>query len=325
MFMGRGSTVLHGEEALATLLNTVAPIFGIIFLGFLAVRARVLDEAGVKGLVTFVFNFAIPLLLFRSLATIELPEDIQWSFVLSFYGGSYACFYVGMLLGRFPFNRTLKERALFGMAGGFTNTVLLGIPIIITAYGPEAMFPILLLLAFHSATLLPLTTIIIEVAQGEHISAMKQAKGIGIQVLKNPIIMGLLLGLCANLVGLVLPSAIDTTVELMASSAIPCALFAMGASLAGYPLMGDVAPAVSLSAVKLVLHPILVWILAVPVFGLEGIWVPVAVTMAAMPTGVVAYLFSARHHAAQGVVARTVVLTTLASVGTISFVLLLFS
>jgi len=309
---------------LATLLNTVAPVFGIMLLGFLAVKMKMLEEAGVKGLVLFVFNFAIPILLFRSLASVELPEQIAWSFVLSFYGGSYLCYFLGMALGRFVFKRRLDHQAIFGMAAGFSNTVLLGIPILLTAYGTEATLPIFLLIAFHSATLLPLTTIIVQIAQGEEISALGQAKAVGLEIIRNPIIMGLFLGFMANHFELALPSGIDRTLELLASSAIPCALFAMGASLAGYPLMGDAAPAVFLAGIKVVVHPLLVWILAVPVFGLEGIWVPVAVTMAAMPTGVVVYLFGARYHAAQGVAARTVLLSTVLSLGTISLILIWF-
>jgi malonate transporter len=309
---------------LATLLNTVAPVFGIMLLGFLAVRMKMLEEAGVKGLVLFVFNFAIPLLLFRSLASVELPEQIEWSFVLSFYGASYACYFLGMLLGRFLFRRPLGDQAIFGMSAGFSNTVLLGIPILLTAYGPEATLPIFLLIAFHSATLLPLTTIILQIARGQEVSALGQARTVGLEIIRNPIIMGLFLGFMANLLEVALPSGIDRTVELLASSAIPCALFAMGASLAGYPLMGDASPAVFMTAIKVVLHPLLAWILAVPVFGLEGIWVPVAVTMAAMPTGVVVYLFSARYNAAQGVAARTVLLSTILSMGTISLILIWF-
>jgi hypothetical protein len=202
--------------------------------------------------------------------------------------------------------------------------VLLGIPILLTAYGPDATLPVLLLIAFHGPTLMPLTMALIQVGQGREVSAGRQFKMVGVELVKNPIIMGLLLGLAANVGGLTLPAGIDRTVEMLGSSAIPCALFAMGASLAGYPLAGDVPPAVLLGVVKAMVHPLLVWVLAVPVFGLEGIWVPVAVTMAAMPTGVNAYLFGARYEAAPGVAARTVLLSTVVSVGTISLVLLLF-
>ena len=89
--------------------------------------------------------------------------------------------------------------------------------------------------------------------------------------------------------------------------------------------MGDVGPAVLLTALKLVLHPLIVWIVAVPVLGLSGLWVAVAVTMAAMPTGVNAYLFGARYDAAAGVAARTVFLSTLLSLGTISVLLMLLA
>ena len=283
-----------------------------------------LGEQGVKGLVVYVFNFAIPLLLFRSLATTQLPADIQWSFIFSFYGGSFACYGLGMAMGRFLFRRPLDHQAIFGMSAGFSNTVLLGIPILITAYGPDATLPILLLIAFHGPTLMPLTTALIQIHQGSEVSAIQQVRAVGIELVRNPIIMGLLLGLVANLSGITLPGGLDRAVELLGSSAVPCALFAMGASLASYPLFGDVAPAVALTTVKLLLHPLLVWILAVPVFGLEGIWVPVAVTMAAMPTGVNAYLFGARYDAAQGVAARTILLGTVLGVGTISAVLLFF-
>ncbi|MFO8175926.1 MAG: AEC family transporter [Gemmatimonadota bacterium] len=309
---------------MATLLNTVAPVFGILLLGFLAVRVRMLEEAGVQGLVIFVFNFAIPLLLYRSLATTELPEDIRWSFILSFYGGSFACYFLGMALGRGVFRRNLADQAIFGMSAGFSNTVLMGIPILLTAYGPEATLPIFLLIAFHGPTLMPLTTALIQVGRGGEVSVARQVRTVLWELVRNPIIMGLLLGLAANLAGFALSGGLDRTVELLGSAAIPCALFAMGASLAGYPLMGDVAPALLLGAVKLILHPLLVWVLAVPVFGLDGIWVPVAVTMAAMPSGVNAYLFGARYDAAPGVAARTILLGTVVSVGTISLVLVLF-
>jgi predicted permease len=306
------------------LLDTVTPIFGIILFGFAAVRGRAFDDAGVKGLVRYVFNFAIPLLLFRSMATVELPDDIEWSFLISFYGAGFGCYFLGMGLGRYPFQRPLQDRAIFGMGAGFSNTVLMGLPIILTAFGPQATLPVLLLVAFHSTLFLPLTTFFIEAARGRGASMGEQLRSVGWELARNPIILGILAGLAANLSGWTIPVVLDRGVELLASSAIPCALFAMGASLASYPLMGDVPPAIVMGAIKLTLHPLLTWVLAVGVFRLEGIWVPVAVTMAAMPTGIVAYLFGARHDAAPGVAARTIIFSTVLSIATISLVLLLF-
>jgi predicted permease len=308
---------------LTVLMSVVAPVFGIMFLGILAGKLEILDKNGVKGLVLFAFNFAIPVLLFRSLARIELPDDIQWGFLLSFYAGSFITYGLGMAAGRFVFGRTLDQQAIFGMGASFSNTVLVGIPIILTAFGPEASLPLFLIIAFHSATFMPLTVGLIQIGRGGDVSFGRQLRGVFLEVVRNPIVMGLFLGFVANQAGITLPGPVDRFTELLGGAAVPCALFAMGASLAGYPLMGDVPPAILLTSLKLVIHPVVVWIVAVPILGLEGLWVPVAVVMGGMPTGVNVYLFGARYDAASGVAARTVFLTSLFSMGTISILLML--
>ncbi len=309
---------------MTVLLEVIAPVFGVLALGAASVKLRALNEEAVKGLVLFVFNFAIPILLFRSLAHAELPPDIQWAFLLSYYGGAFSVFAAGMALARFVFKRNLEDQAIFGMSAGFSNTVLIGIPILFTAYGPDATVPTLLILAFHGPVLMSLTTGLIQVGKGGEVSLANQAKAISLELIRNPIIMGIALGLLANVSGFTVPGPLDRIAEMMAASAVPCSLFALGASLAGYPMTGDVSPALLLSGLKLLVQPALVWVLAVPVLGLEGIWVPVAVTMAAMPSGINVYLFGARYNAAPGVAARTVFLTTVFSLVTLSVFLFLF-
>ena len=305
-------------------MEVVAPVFGVLTLGALSVKGRILDEGAVKGLVLFVFNIAIPALLFRSLAQTQLPPDIEWGFLLSYYGGAFFVFAVGMALGRFVFKRTLADQAIFGMSAGFSNTVLIGIPILFTAYGPEATLPTLLIIAFHGPVLMTITTGLIKIGKGGEVTLAGQAKTIALELVQNPIIMGIGLGLLVNLSGLAIPGVVDRVTEMLGATAVPCALFALGASLAGYPLTGDVPPALLLTGLKLLVQPAVVWVLAVPVLGLEGIWVPVAVTMAAMPSGINVYLWGARYDAAPGVAARTVFLTTVFSMGTLSFFLYLF-
>ena len=306
-----------------SLVNVVVPVFGVMVLGYLARKLNVLSEAGVRGLVLFVFGFAIPSLLFRSLAEVDLPDVIEWGFLLAFYSGSVVVYAGGMAAGRFLFHRSLDHQAIFGMSAAFSNTVFLGIPIILTAFGPEATLPVFLIITFHSATFMPLTVGLIQGSRGTSVSAREHLGILSLEILRNPIVMGLLLGLLVNVTGLELPGPLDRVLELLGAAAVPCALFAMGGSLAGYPFMGEVGPALVLSALKLVVHPLLVWIVAVPVLGLSGVWVAVAVSMAAMPAGVNAYLFGARYDAAPGVAARTVFLTTLLSLGTITLLLAL--
>ena len=109
----------------------------------------------------------------------------------------------------------------------------------------------------------------------------------------------------------------------MAAAAIPCALIALGASLAGYELRGQFAPAVVLASIKLLVQPVLAWAFVVHVLGLGAPWAPVAVVMAGMPSGAMVYLFGARYETASEVAASAVVLSSAASVVTLSVLLVL--
>ncbi|HKJ02876.1 MAG TPA: AEC family transporter [Longimicrobiales bacterium] len=309
---------------MSVLLDVVAPVFGIAALGFAAARARILDASGVKGLVLFVFNFAIPVLLFRSLAALELPEDVAWGFLVAFYTGSVTTYGLGLLAARRLFHRPLDHAAIFGMSAAFSNTVLMGIPIVLTAFGPEATLPLFLIIAFHSATFMPLTVGIIQASRGTGVSLAEEAREVALAIVGNPIVVGLALGLVVNLTGVAIPGPLDRVAEMLGRAAVPSALFALGASVAGYPLRGENRPALVLTALKLVAHPLIVWTVAGPVLGIQGIWLHVAVVMAAMPSGVNVYLFGARYDAAPGVAARTVLLTSVLSVATISTLLVLF-
>jgi predicted permease len=308
----------------STLAGTLAPVFGILLAGYLAVRLGAFGSVGTRRLVRFVFNVAIPVMLFHRLAAIDFPEQIEWGFLLAFYGSAFATYAAGMASARFAFHRPLGEQTIYGLGAGFSNTVLLGIPVLVTAFGPEATLPVFLIIAFHSATLLPVTVAFLEFARrGKGGPSGFRATDLVVQVLANPIIIGILLGLAANWAGLSLPRPLWLAAEAMSTVAIPCALVALGASLAGYRLRGRIGPASTLAVLKLGLHPLLAWIIAVPVLGLGAPWAPVAVVMAGMPSGAMVYLFSARYDTATSVAAATVVLTSATSIFTISLLLVL--
>jgi predicted permease len=308
---------------MSRLAEILVPLFGLMALGFLAVRGRLIESAGVRGLVLFVFTFSIPSLLLTSMAGLDFPPDIEWSFLAAFYAASLAVYGAGAAIGRVVFGRPLPDQAIFGMSAAFSNLVMVGIPVVLTALGPEAALPMMIIVGFHSATFMPLTVVLIQSGRGSEGGPAVRAGRVAMDAARNPIIVGIALGLMVNLSGFVIPVPVARVLELLGVAAVPCALFAMGASLSGYPLLGDVRPAVLLTVLKLVAHPSLVWLIAGPVLGLEGLWVSVPVLMAAMPSAVNVYLFGARYDAAPGVAARTVLLTTLGSVVTLSVVLTL--
>jgi len=301
----------------------LVPIFGLMALGFAAARAGLIDEAGARGLVLFVFNFSIPALLLTSMAGLEFPDDPDWSFLVAFYAGSFVVYGLGLLAGRVLFGRPLREQAIFAMGSAFSNLVLIGIPVVLTALGPEASLPMLAIIGLHSATFMPLTVLLIQADGAGGTTAGRRLLALAVDVMRNPIILGIVAGLLVNLTGVVLWVPAASILDFLGAAAVPCALFAMGASLASISLTGDPGPGLVVSALKLIGHPLAVWAIAVPLLGAGGLAVKVAVVMAAMPSAVNVYLFGERYRAAPGVAARTVFFTTVGSAVSLSVVLIL--
>ncbi len=307
---------------MSALLPTLVPIYGLMALGFAASRVGLIEEGGARGLVLFVFNFSIPALLMTSMAGLELPADPDWRFLVAFYAGSFVVYGFGVLAGR-TFGRALREQAIFAMGSAFSNLVLIGIPVVLTALGPEASLPMLAIIGLHSATFMPLTVLLIQADGAGGGTVGRRMAGVALDVVRNPIILGIAAGLVLNLSGIVLWGPAQSILDFLGAAAVPCALFAMGASLATISLTGDPGPGLVVTLLKLVVHPAAVWVIGVPILGAGGLAVKVAVVMAALPSAVNVYLFGERYRAAAGVAARTVFLTTVGSAVTLSVVLLL--
>ncbi|MEQ8965957.1 MAG: AEC family transporter [Azospirillaceae bacterium] len=315
------------------ILDTVAPVFGLVGMGYGAAKLGWFDESARRGLALFVFNFAIPVLLLRTVATTELPGDLPWGYLISYYGGVAFVFAAAMGLGRVLFAGGLDRLAVLGLGAGFSNTVLLGIPIVLTAFGERAALPLFLLIAFHGLLVLPPATLLIEAGKGRDATAPGRSRGrqaatiLG-QALKglatNPIILGLAGGLILNRSGLALPGPVDTIAERLGAAAVPAALFALGAGLARFRIAGAVPTALLIVTLKTAIHPLAVFALAAGVFGLDPLWTGVAVVMAGMPTGINVYLYAQRYDTAVEPVATAIFLGTVVAVVTVSVLLSVF-
>ena len=307
---------------MSTIVDIIVPIFGLMAFGYGATFTRVFDEAAAHALAAFVFYFAIPIMLFRNMAQATLPDQIPWGYLLSYYLGVTVVFVIGTTLAGAWFGGPFERRAITGFGGAFGNTVLLGIPLVLTSFGDEANLPLFLMVAFHSTLLFTGITVVIEVGRGTRTGLrglpLKVAGGLA----SNPMLWGLLLGIACNLAGLTLPGTLERFAALIAGAAVPCALFSVGASLRAYRLKGALAPAALMVALKLGLQPLIVWALARFVFAVPLLWAKVAILLAALPVGVNVYLFAVRYDAGQAESASAILLSSVLSVATLAVVLL---
>jgi predicted permease len=290
--------------------------------GYAATFTRVFGRDAANALAAFVFYFAIPVMMFRNMATTELPETIAWGYLGSYFLGVAVVFGIGMTTARLAFGGSFERQALIGFGSAFGNSVLLGIPLVLTSFGEQASLPLFLLLAFHSTVLFTAITVILEAGRGggEALRAvpLRALKGL----LGNPIIWGMAGGIGFSLLGLRLPDAIDRWAVLLAGAAVPCALFSVGASLRAYRIVGALRPALVMVALKLALHPLAVWLFASLVFDVPPLWAKVVILLAALPVGVNVYVFATRYDAGQAESAAAIVISNVLSVITLPLILL---
>jgi predicted permease len=305
---------------MATIFNVIFPVFAIALAGYLLARLGVLRPPDVAGLAAYVFNVAAPVLLFDSLAGMAFPTQINWGYLLAYYLAAFAVYGAAMLVGRWRFGHSRPEQGVFGMAAAYSNTLLIGLPVVVAAFGDQALLPLLLIIAPH-ATLLSLAVVVIAEANGGEGRRWAAARATLRRMLVNPIILGVGLGLLFNALGLALPAVLATTTELVGRSLLPCALIMLGASLTQYRLSQYTQEAWVLVGLKLVAHPLLTGLLLRFVFPVSPLWLAVGVITAGLPTGITVTTFAYRYQAAIPAVAAATLLSTVLAVGTLTAML----
>ena len=298
--------------------DIVVPMFALMLCGYLAVYVRILGVEGIKGLSNFVFFFAIPALLFRGVAASRGAEHDEIAIVYAYFLACLVVFAIAMAAGRWVFRLSLQEQAIMAFTATFSNTVLLGIPIIYTAFGERGLLPVTLITSFHSIVLLTLATTIIEIGEGHGGKSLHSLPKTLLALLRNPLLLAILAGFTIRLLGWHSPVVVDGFLALLTGAAAPCSLFALGATLAGFHLGGAIRETVFLSVMKLVVHPLLVWFMVTEVFPLAPIQVAVAVILAALPAGQNGFILAQRYGIYVQRSASAVLITTAISVVTAS-------
>jgi predicted permease len=292
------------------LANIVLPVFGLLAVGYAAGWVRLLPEGAVTGLTTYVFNLAVPLLVFRTVGAGSLPDASPWAFWAAYFLGVAGAWGLASLTARFVLGANLLRAGIGGCAAAYSNTLLLGLPLVLTAFGDAGAIPLFLLLSVHLPVMMAASILVGETAgQGGGDSLAKLVRDTALAVVTNPIIIGIATGFLWRLGGLEMPAAADKIVNAIADTAVPCALVAMGLTLRRYGVGGDLKLTAVIVTAKLVVHPLLV-LLAAKLFGLPPVWAGVAVLFAAAPSGITSYVVASRYNTAVGAVSSAILIGT---------------
>ncbi|HBZ43937.1 MAG TPA: AEC family transporter [Maritimibacter sp.] len=299
------------------LINIILPVFLVIGFGYLARWKLGLNDNAVDGLMKFAQNFAVPILLFRAMSQIDLGETFDVRLLASFYAGAILGFFAGLLGARFLFGRPWPDSVAIGFATLFSNAVLLGLPITERAYGTDALGPNFAIISIHAPTCYLIGVTAMEIVRnGSGGGLLRPLVSVTKSMVRNPLVIGIVLGLAVNLSGVIIPQPVSDAVNLVAAAALPAALFGLGGVLCSYKPEGDLRVVAWIMLVALVLHPAVTWTLGTA-FSLSTGQLRSAVLTASMAPGVNAFLFASMYNVGKRVAATAVLAATASSLVTI--------
>jgi len=307
-----------------TVLTITLPFFALIACGYLAGRAGIIGEASRAGLNNFVFYFALPVLLFSLMARSDLGL-FEWRFVIAYLSVSIGLFLVGLAAARMLFGLDAREGAIHSACGIYGNSGYVGVPLVVIAFGEQASVPVVLCLTMDLVVMMPFAVAVMEAAQGAGGHALEVPRRTAMQLAKNPLILAIVAGTAVSVAELPLPEILERFIDLLGAPAAPCALFVLGASLVGSPIAAGFGQVAAISLVKLVVHPIAVWIAMVDVFAVNPQWATSAVIASTMPVAVTVFVLAQQYRSYVVRCSTAVLVSTVLSVVTVSLFVAWFS
>lgn len=315
------------------IITIITPLILVALLGFICTKSRWLSREQLNTLSKFTFSISIPAFLFYQMAKADLSSQVSPQLFLAFYLPVLICYIIAWLISYYfstykvdkknepSSHKNSAASAVFALSASYSNTIIVGLPVLLAAIGEQVIGIVFLIVTFHSALLFALTAILAakntdkkqEKDKNKFLYWFSFIK----HTLNNPFIISILSGLLINVLGLSLPLFLQESLALIGKPAITLALFILGGSLAFYQV-NQALKFISIACVsKLILLPSLVFITTHYIFNLQPLISTVLVILSACPTGVNAYSIAVTHQQHQQDVAGTVVVSTLLSAITI--------
>lgn len=214
-----------------TPLEIIAPVFAMMGLGYGAGKTKFFPPEAVSALMRFVWYIAIPALMFRLIANATIPGADELVLAAGYYIGVFSVYFATVFIIGAVIKLPMAERSVMALAACFGNGGFIGIPVIEGLFGAEGLRLLLIIITFHSMTLVPITTIFIESDHADGRNPMDIMKKTADGLIHNPLLIALFAGLAFAISGLPMPDVVDRFLAMPAATAAPCGLFAAGATL----------------------------------------------------------------------------------------------
>jgi malonate transporter len=303
---------------LVGLFNLLAPFFGLIGLGFLCGRLSRQPAAGLAWMQFFLIYVALPCLFYALIADKPLHELANWRFILVTTLCTALVFALSFGIGLWHARGQIGQSVMQGVAGSYSNIGYMGPPLILSAIGPAASAPVALIFVFDSLLLFSVVPLLMAVAGIERRGLLATAGQVAWRVATHPFNLATAAGVLASSLHFKLPVAAATMVAWLSGAAAPCALFLLGVTVALRAFERIPAEVPTLVTIKLVLHPLLVWVLMSALGNFDPTWAFAGILMAALPPALNIFVLSTQYNVGVERASACVLVGTLASMVTLT-------
>ncbi|MBU3574229.1 AEC family transporter [Polynucleobacter sp. UK-Mo-2m-Kol15] len=298
--------------------NVVFPVFTLILIGYLCGRTGKLGDSAAIELNRFVVWLALPAQLFNFASSSSWQTLWQPGFIAAFFLSCLAVFIL-VLVTSWMRNRDLAAASFSGLSASYSNTGYMGIPLCVLALGQDGLAPAIIS-TFIVFVMFAIATVLIEVGIQSHKKSHEIAFSVIRSLCTNPLLIAPVAGLVWSSTDLVLYDPLAQVISFLAAAATPCALVSIGLFL----MQKESAvpqQAWSISFAKLIIQPLIAWLIAGPLLGLPDLWVSSVVILAALPTGTGPFMLAQYYKVDGRMISRVVLLSTLGSLLTLSLFL----
>jgi predicted permease len=303
------------------ILTLILPLFGLIVIGFATARItkRPLDEMGWLNI--FIIYVALPALFFKLLSKTPVEELASWAFIGTNIGVTFAVFVLSFGLGLIASGRRVGDATVQGLAGAYGNIGYMGPALAILAFGEQAAVPVALIFCFENVLHFVNAPALMAVSGERKGNPGAVALDVLRSIAFHPFIIATIVGVGAAFIGIAPPAPIENLIAYLAQAAAPCALFAMGATLALRPLRRVPVELGYLIPMKLIVHPVAMYLALSYVGNFDDVWVFTAVLLAALPTATNVFVIAQQYEVWVERASATILMTTIFSVFTVSALL----
>ena len=265
-------------------IGLVLPFFGLIFLGFLVARLTRQPIEALGWMNTFILYVALPALFFQLLAKTPVAELTEWRYIFGCVFTTYVIFSLMFVASVIASRGEIAQSTIKALAAAYGNIGYMGPGLALLAFGEQAAVPVALIFCFENILHFTIAPMMMALAGSERQPPGQLALGVVKKIALHPFIIATAVGVAAAALEFTPPMPVERLLDYLSRAAAPCALFAMGVTLALRPLKRIPVEMAPIAVLKLIVHPVLCYVVLSWVGDFSRIWLFSAVLLASLPT-----------------------------------------